>query len=550
MDHQHDRHSYTSVVSAAFEYRSELTGTLDSTNGIVARIASHLGASDEELVKVDSVRQSVISRVEADFDRLEEALCARRAAVLESVKLAMQVCGQPFREHKEVCLKKMEDIARSKEVLLHALEVYTDDELMALKRMLTLTQADVLHTSEYFLSSAPQYVPIIPTHSPTCGILEQMEQLGVLVVCPAHSSWNQVQTSPPVVHSPYQMVVQSRDSKGEKVASGGLGVRAELKPKMEDQPCIVGEVEDHKDGTYTITLTPLTTGHHQLCITIYGHHILNSPCYIHVAKNYTCWKSVEMTIAVEQPFFVALDNSGNIYVTSGGKFAIHVFEASGRAKLTVGEWGSGNGQFNNPRGIAVKGDVMYIADYSNNRVQKLTTGGTFLLAFGHKGSGVLCPLKGPLGICIDLEERVIVSDYGNHMVQLYSRSGVHLHTIDGNSNVSRFVCPCTVAVDPQGNIHVGAKPNAQNAPAITVFTPNGAHLRSYGALRSVTSIDVHGAGHSVLCEYGKTNGVQIFDPSGGKLGIVPTEGSVFAVAIDGHGGLYVTMHVANKVVKY
>ena len=548
---KHGGHTYTSVAAAASDHRRRISEALESACGTLARLADDTGASSKVLRQVEATRRRAAARVEADFDIMVEALRARRATVLASLDRAMQVCGQPFRERSEDCSKAMAAITQYKEAISHALGTHTDDELIALDGLFAHTLDNVLNTSENLLSLPLQLVPTVTTHTTTSTILDEIEKVGVHVVCPAQSSWVQAHTSPPTAGTQYQLKLESRDSQGGRMAVGGLEVRAELRPNMDDQPCIRGDVEDHGDGTYTITLTPLTTGCHHLCITIHGHHILNSPCDLHVVKSYKCWKSIEMTIAVEQPFFVALDDSGNIYVTSGGKHSICVYDAVGRPKSTIGERGSGNGQFSNPRGIAIKGDVMYIADYSNNRVQKLTTGGTYLLAFGHEGSGEEgSALKGPLGVCVDREERVIVADYGNHRIQLYSSNGVSLHTINGSTGVMQFVCPCAVAVDPHGNVHVAAKPHAQNTTAVTVFSPSGAYVRSYGALRNAMSIDVHRTGQSVVCEYGKRNAVQIFGPDGEQLGAVQTEGSVFALALDKDCSLYVTMHQANKLAKY
>ena len=44
----------------------------------------------------------------------------------------------------------------------------------------------------------------------------------------------------------------------------------------------------------------------------------------------------------------------------------------GQLKNTIGSRGSGDGQFRGPVSISIKGDVLYVADYNNHRVQKLT----------------------------------------------------------------------------------------------------------------------------------------------------------------------------------
>ena len=84
----------------------------------------------------------------------------------------------------------------------------------------------------------------------------------------------------------YCVKVESMTSKGERYPYGGLQVSAELRPKSHDGAVVPGEVEDHGDGTYAITLTPQTAGPHQLLITMDGQHVLNSPCDLDVRMKY------------------------------------------------------------------------------------------------------------------------------------------------------------------------------------------------------------------------------------------------------------------------
>src|SRR5688572_22019759 len=66
-----------------------------------------------------------------------------------------------------------------------------------------------------------------------------------------------------------------------------------------------------------------------------------------------------------RPEYAAVDASGNIYVTDNGNDRVQKFNASGDFITMWGASGSGNGEFNNPTGIAVdsNGDV-YVCDQS------------------------------------------------------------------------------------------------------------------------------------------------------------------------------------------
>ena len=80
---------------------------------------------------------------------------------------------------------------------------------------------------------------------------------------------------------------------------------------------------------------------------------------------------------------VATDSAGNIYVGRGhaemdpgpGNHRISKYSVVSSFLSEWGSFGTGDGQFNTPRGIAIDplGDV-YVADYLNNRIQKFTKG--------------------------------------------------------------------------------------------------------------------------------------------------------------------------------
>ena len=105
--------------------------------------------------------------------------------------------------------------------------------------------------------------------------------------CPAKSKW--IRKSHAIKNTPYQLKVEAFDSSGQKYLQGELHVSAKIQYEQIQQirkkykiiqACpqdIEGKIEDHSDGTYTITLTPLTAGPHKLFITIDGQNIKNIP---------------------------------------------------------------------------------------------------------------------------------------------------------------------------------------------------------------------------------------------------------------------------------
>ncbi len=68
---------------------------------------------------------------------------------------------------------------------------------------------------------------------------------------------------------------------------------------------------------------------------------------------------------------MAVDSSGNVYVSDIGNSRIQKFTSTGTFITKWGSGGSGDGQFYYPFGVTVdsSGNV-YVADTFNNRIQK------------------------------------------------------------------------------------------------------------------------------------------------------------------------------------
>ena len=83
-----------------------------------------------------------------------------------------------------------------------------------------------------------------------------------------------------------------------------------------------------------------------------------------------------------------MDTSGNVYVANTSNDRIQKFDANGRFLTTWGSQGSGDGQFDEPGGVAVGADgAVYVADTVNHRIQKFSSDGALLAVWGGQGTG-------------------------------------------------------------------------------------------------------------------------------------------------------------------
>lgn len=169
----------------------------------------------------------------------------------------------------------------------------------------------------------------------------------------------------------------------------------------------------------------------------------------------------DITVKMASPKGIAIDNMDNIYVTSDHK--LNKFTSSGEFK-SVGEWGSKKGQFNDPRGIAVYNNQVYVCDRENHRIQVFDLDLNFKDSIGSNGRGK-GEFDAPKDIKIDTAGNLYVAEWNNARVQVLDNSGkfiqvfgeeklrypTALHIIDKYIYISNIGGDTIVVYDISGN---------------------------------------------------------------------------------------------------
>jgi sugar lactone lactonase YvrE len=164
-----------------------------------------------------------------------------------------------------------------------------------------------------------------------------------------------------------------------------------------------------------------------------------------------------------QPSGVAVDGAGNVYVADLGNHTIRKVTPAGVVTTLAGRPGNsgsadGRGsaaQFDNPYGVAVDsaGNV-YVADTWNCTIRKVTpTGGVTTLAGlagspgNADGTGSAAQFNQPSGVAVDGAGNVYVADTGNSTIRKVTPDGLVTTLASGLGSTS-------LAVDGAGNIYV------------------------------------------------------------------------------------------------
>ena len=217
-----------------------------------------------------------------------------------------------------------------------------------------------------------------------------------------------------------------------------------------------------------------------------------------------------VSASLNSPGGIAVDGSGNVFVADTANSRIRRISSTGTITTVAGNgafgFGGDNGAatsatFNGPTGVAVDGaGNLFVADSSNNRIRKISPGGTVTsiagtgtFGFGgDNGPASGAGLAYPMGMAVDGSGNVYFADYGNNRVRRVSAAG-SITTIAGGGAVGSLgdngpatnaylASPRGVAIDAAANLYVAdAYDNrVRKVSAGVITTVAGTGVAGYG----------------------------------------------------------------------
>ena len=200
---------------------------------------------------------------------------------------------------------------------------------------------------------------------------------------------------------------------------------------------------------------------------------------------------------IDRPSGVAPDGAGGFYVASWSQNRVYRVVADLGITLIAGTGTPGFGgdggpaaaaQLNRPRRVAADGaGNVYIVDYGNHRIRKVTTAGIISTVAGNGkpgfsgdgGPATAAELNSPRDVAVDAAGNLYIADSNNQRIRKVTAAGV-ISTVAGNgargfsgdgasATAAQLGDPDAVAIDGAGNLYSAETYNHR----VRRITPSG-----------------------------------------------------------------------------
>ena len=241
---------------------------------------------------------------------------------------------------------------------------------------------------------------------------------------------------------------------------------------------------------YEVSYTAVRRGSHKLHVQVNDNKISGSPFNVTVYPNPTQLGSPVSTVKdLNWPYGIASNSCGEVIVSEWGDHQLSVFDVKGQKIRTFGSHGDRPDQMKYPAGVAVDDtDNIYVS--SEHKLQKFTSSGELIKCIDRRGSNE-GEFNDPRGVTIH-SNQVYLCDRDNHRIQVFDLDLNFIRSIGScGSGRREFIHPCDIAFDIAGNMYVVEFNNNR----VQVMDNSGQFIRTFGQegegkLRSPTALHV------------------------------------------------------------
>lgn len=269
---------------------------------------------------------------------------------------------------------------------------------------------------------------------------------------------------------------------GETITITGSGFSATPSEDVVKINGLVANITSATTTTLTVTV-PLKAGSGKINVTVGGGSAISSTDFTYdwryrittYAGSSAGFADGSITDAkFNDPGDMVFDHAGNMFVLDWYNNMIRKITPGGVVSTFAGALSSGNtdgtgtaARFNTPSGLAIDAnDNLYVVDHGNDRIRKITPQGVVTTIAGSgngymNGTGTAAMFSNPIGITIDANNNLYVTDASNNAIRKITPAGVvstfaggSVGTANGTGTAAQFNVPYGITIDAAGNLYV------------------------------------------------------------------------------------------------
>ena len=441
-------YSFSTIDTAVLKKKESLTESMPRIIDAVEKLEERIqdGRTSQNNLKENADKAK--ASINVTFDNIIETLKNQRQTLIAQVDTVVTSKCTLMCIQNEKLEEKRDELSSALQTTQLLVDTYRDSEVLAAAN---LHQAALDKT----LDGYKAFLPLPPVDDFLEVTINPMEQLSLGHVnggcCPATSTIVGYQTNRLVCERRRTLIVEARDESGRPYGRGGEMVTCQYSFDYEREN---GDVVDDGNGRYKIFVTPSRFYSRYRCrvevhVSIRKQPIKGSPFQMHARKaiNYPDVKNVDYQLVMSSPACVAPGHS-TVYVTA--------YQGQRICKMGLGWYSDRYDEVY--RSIPVPGaqqlhaiatlggSTIFVTDCGTNEVIKLTEDGEVQARFGGIGSEE-GQFDDPRGLAVDEEGRIYVGESGNKRIQVFNSDFSHCLTIRLPDQVHG------IALDTSCNIH-------------------------------------------------------------------------------------------------
>ena len=471
----HKNHEFVHLDEAADEAKSRLEENKTNIGDRVGVCREQMNKDQQTYRKIEEEIEATERAIQHNTQRFIELAKEHEREMLTQLSTFRDDLKRRFGDHKENLELRLGQLNSVIDYLDSVLERAMNGEILEAERSVSNRTQELLNASTKFQPFHNVRVDYQPNEdSYRCVEKSVLGRVFVGFADPAKTQIQGLLASRIHTEERAQFAIVTKDSEEKICYSPSEDVSVRILSPAGDN--VETEIEDRKDGTYTVCFTSHFEGVHRVSVRVGGQLPGDGPFVVHVTRRGRPrgYKYVTMfgSRGTGEGQFggcagVSVSSTGEVAVSDCFNHHVQIFSADGQYLRQFGKEGTADGQFRGPTGLSHNsaGNII-VADSDNSRVQVFSPAGHWISKFGQD------VLKSPWGVSVTSDDNIVVCDQRERTVNVFSDKGMLLLCFAASpATLARYsIKPC-YAIFHDDKYFVGG-----DTLVVKVFDSHGLHL--------------------------------------------------------------------------